>query len=76
MSVRKHTKFLQDLGDQRPDSVLRERRIRRAQRFETHPGTIPNQQPSNPYVKVAVWTLTASLGTVALYVLSSAKRWI
>ncbi|KXJ24234.1 TBC1 domain family member 20 [Exaiptasia diaphana] len=76
MSVKKHSKFLQDLDHQRPDSVLRERRVRRAKGFETLPGTIPNAQPPNPYVKLAVWTLTASLGTVALYVLSSAKRWI
>lgn len=77
MAVKKHSEFLQDLGSQRPDSVLRERRIRRSQHPDLYGNTtIPSKQSTHPIVKIAVWTLTASLGTVALYVLGSAKRWV
>ncbi|KAK3726757.1 hypothetical protein QZH41_010410 [Actinostola sp. cb2023] len=76
MAVAKHNKSIQELGNQRPDSVLRERRIKGSRPLEMYQSVAPGSQSSNPYVKVAVWTLTASLGTIALYVLGSAKRWI
>lgn len=79
ITVAKHKQFLRELEDQRPDSVLRQRKKQLArytnnelevsQNFQS-----PNQ--TNAYMKLAVWTLTASVGTMALYVLSTAKRWI
>lgn len=79
MAVAKHKQFLRELEDQRPDSVLRQRRKQLAlyTNNELHvPADFQSPNQSNPYMKVAVWTLTASVGTVALYVLSTAKRWI
>lgn len=79
VAVAKHKQFLRELEDQRPDSVLRQRRKQVAlytnKELEVPPHfQSPNQ--SNAYMKFAVWTLTASVGTMALYVLSTAKRWI
>lgn len=79
VAVAKHKQFLRELEDQRPDSVLRQRRKQVAlytnKELEAPPHfQSPNQ--SNAYMKFAVWTLTASVGTMALYVLSTAKRWI
>ena len=79
MAVAKHKQFLRELKDQRPDSVLRQRRKQLALYKNNELEVAPNfQSPTqtNAYMKFAVWTLTASVGTVALYVLSSAKRWI
>lgn len=79
MAVAKHKQFLRELEDQRPDSVLRQRR-KQLSRYTNNELQVPPgfQSPndSNTYMKLAVWTLTASVGTVALYVLSTAKRWI
>jgi len=79
MAVAKHKQFLRELEDQRPDSVLRQRRKQLALYKNNELEVAPNfQSPTqtNAYMKFAVWTLTASVGIVALYVLSSAKRWI
>ncbi|KAM7444840.1 hypothetical protein ABFA07_006632 [Porites harrisoni] len=76
MALAKHKQFIRELEDQRPDSVLRQRRKQLAQYSNDVPAGIQSPSQSNPYMKLAVWTLTASVGTVALYVLSSAKRWI
>lgn len=76
MALAKHRQFIRELEDQRPDSVLRQRRKQLAQYSNDVPASIQSPSQSNPYMKLAVWTLTASVGTVALYVLSSAKRWI
>lgn len=76
MALAKHRQFIRELEDQRPDSVLRQRRKQLAQYSNDVPAGIQSPSQSNPYMKLAVWTLTASVGTVALFVLSSAKRWI
>lgn len=79
MALAKHKQFIRELEDQRPDSVLRQRKKQLAQYSNDTlqpPAGIQSPSQSNPYMKLAVWTLTASVGTVALYVLSSAKRWI
>ncbi|KAJ7365036.1 hypothetical protein OS493_007677 [Desmophyllum pertusum] len=79
MAVAKHKQFLRELEDQRPDSVLRQRRKQLALYTNNELEVSPNfQSPNqtNTYTKLAVWTLTATVGTMALYVLSSAKRWI
>ncbi|XP_048576845.1 TBC1 domain family member 20 isoform X2 [Nematostella vectensis] len=76
MALAQHTQFLYDLSDQRPDSILRRRRQQNSQLHAYQGGEPVLRDSTNPYVKLAVWTLTASLGTVALYVLGSAKRWI
>lgn len=79
MALAKHKQFIRELEHQRPDSVLRQRRKQLAHYSNNAlqlPADIQSPSQSNPYMKLAVWTLTASVGTVALYVLSSAKRWI
>lgn len=79
MAVAQHKQFLRDLEDQRPDSVLRQRKKQLALYKDSGLQVPQNFQPpnqTNAYVKFAVWTLTASVGTVALYVLSTTKRWI
>ena len=79
MAVAKHKQFIRELEDQRPDSVLRQRRkqlVRHTNNELQLPSGIQSSNQPNAYMKIAVWTLTASVGTVALYVLSSAKRWI
>lgn len=77
MAVSKHKQLIRELEDQRPGSILRQRRNRAL----SYPGTevspdLMSLNQGNTYMKVAVWTLTASVGTVALYVFSNAKRWI
>ncbi|XP_078365637.1 TBC1 domain family member 20-like [Oculina patagonica] len=79
MAVTKHKQFLRELEDQRPDSVLRQRKKQLARYKDSEleaPPDFQSPNQTNAYMKFAVWTLTASVGTVALYVLSSAKRWI
>ena len=79
MAVAKHKQFSRELEGQRPDSVLRQRRKQLALYKNNGLEVSPNfQSPTqtNAFMKFAVFTLTASVGTVALYVLSTAKRWI
>lgn len=79
MAVAKHKQFLRELEDQRPDSVLRQRRKQLARYRDNElevPPDFQSPNQTNAYLKFAVWTLTASVGTVALYVLSTSKRWI
>lgn len=79
MAVAKHKQFSRELEGQRPDSVLRQRRKQLALYKNNELEVSPNfQSPTqtNTFTKFAVLTLTASVGTVALYVLSTAKRWI
>lgn len=76
-AIAKHDQFLRESEDQRPDSVLRQRRkqLLSYAKNEVFPDFQTPAQ-DNSYTKLAVWTLTASVGTLALYVLSTAKRWI
>ena len=79
MAVTKHKQFSRKLENQRPDSVLRQRRKEtsgqsNSQLQVSQEYRLPSQP--NTYMKLMVWTLTASVGTMALYVLSSTKRWI
>ena len=79
MAVAKHKQFLRELEDQRPDSVLRQRKKQLALYKDSELNAPPDfQSPhqTNAYMKLAVWTLTASLGTLALYLLGTSKRWI
>lgn len=79
ITVAKHKQFIRELGDQRPDSVLRQRKKQLALYTNNELEVSQNFQSAtqtNPYMKLAVWTLTASVGTMAIYVLSTAKRWI
>ena len=79
-AIKKHTQFIRELENQRPDSVLRRRRQygRHGNELIEYKGAdLPGVSAgSNNFVKVAVWALTASVGTIALYVLSTTKRWI
>lgn len=79
ITVAKHKQFIRELEDQRPDSLLRKRKKQLALHTNNELEVSQNFQSAtqtNPYMKFAVWTLTASVGTVALYVLSTAKQWI
>ena len=76
MAIAKHTQFIRELEDQRPDNVLRQRKRTSAQLTNNAVEVHEPANSSNMFVKVAVWTLTASVGTVALYVLGATKRWI
>ena len=77
MAVAKHKQFSRELEGQRPDSVLRQRRkqLYKNNELEVSPN-FQSPTQTNTFMKFAVLTLTASVGTVALYVLSTAKRWI
>lgn len=77
MAVAKHKQFSRELEGQRPDSFLRQRRkqLYKNNELEVSPN-FQSPTQTNTFMKFAVLTLTASVGTVALYVLSTAKRWI
>ena len=68
---------------QKPDTILRKRtRQRYRMNYEDASKSRTVQDPrqtmdnGNKFVKLAVWTLTLSMGAMTFLVLNAAKKWI
>ena len=74
---------MEDSMGQKPDTILR-KRTRQGYRMAYEDASIrrtvqdPHQtmDNGNRFVKLAVWTLTLSMGAMTFLVLNAAKKWI
>ena len=88
-SIAQHRELIYQSYAQRPDNILRKRK-RRARlssdpgftvTVKTPNGTVAkvgdmNNESVNPIVKVAVWTMTVSMGVMTFFVLNTSKYWL
>jgi len=79
----KHAQLLSLSYNQRPDTILRRRKkLGRFLKVETksiessHVSTVDSHHQVNPIVKVAVWTMTVSMGVMTFLVLNTSKHWM
>ena len=78
-AVKIHDTFVKELSNQRPDDVLRQRSRSAliAQSATTERLQPPgNSRTSGMFVKLAFWALSASVGTMAFFVATTAKKWM
>jgi hypothetical protein len=79
-AVKIHDKFVKELSNQRPDEILRQRsRSVLIARNETTERRLPPRADSSSsgiFVKLAFWALSASVGTMAFFVATTAKKWM
>ncbi|CAB3990474.1 TBC1 domain family member 20, partial [Paramuricea clavata] len=78
-AVRIHDTFVKELSNQRPDVILRQRS--RSVLIAANHTTERLQPESNSgssgiFVKLAFWALSASVGTMAFFVATTAKKWM
>lgn len=81
-SFASHRKLVETSKGQKPDAVLRQRTCQghfinnsyEDSRVLTDPSH--GAEKGNSFVKVAVWTLTLSMGAMTFLVLNAAKKWV
>ncbi len=78
-AVKIHEEFVRELSNQRPDDVLRQRSrsaLIAANRTTERLRPEGNSTSSGIFVKLAFWALSASVGTMAFFVATTAKKWM
>ncbi|XP_070576069.1 TBC1 domain family member 20-like [Ptychodera flava] len=75
-TLSKHGEFEKTSLNQRPDTVLKQRRKQLAERRNQLTPNGIDQKDHSAIVKVAVWALTASVGAALFAVLNTAAEWM